>query len=73
LEIPEIYATVATIQCDKCRRAGLGKPEGAPFYHCALCKYDTCVECPLSLNMNGGGGGATPMKGNSKRGSEFNV
>ena len=72
LEIPEIYASVATIQCDKCRRSGLGKPKGAPFYHCSLCKYDTCVECPLSFNVKGDNGSVV-SKGGSNRGGEQSV
>lgn len=48
-EMPAIYENVGSVECDKCRRTGLGKPVGTAFYHCGLCKYDTCVECPLVL------------------------
>lgn len=48
-ETPDLYKNVVAIECDKCRRTGLGNPVGTPFYHCPLCKFDTCVECPLAL------------------------
>lgn len=54
-DIPPLYQNVAAIECDKCRRTGLGNPAGTPFYHCPLCKFDTCVECPLALTPQQGG------------------